>query len=312
MDTAHSPLLGSLHQFLDASVVALHVLLNVVQYLVAVLHHVKLAAYLLSLGFRLVHAANLAVVEALISRQLVCRRGALLAYLRERFPDLRGAVGVLLQLRFGILHVAQERLFLFLGFRCGTLRLNRPHVSLAAFAVYLGEFLLQRGILLVALGVLLRHCAELFLEVGPLLLKLLHLGGLFLYFAAELLYCVVEAAAALLGVRYLLSEFRAALVIVAEVVLAHLYRGALLRYLRVYSLAAAAETFKLRLYALFLFGALFNAVLELLRVLFEVLALRAVEQQVVVQLLYCGAALLIVSRSYGYLKLLLLVEKLRG
>ena len=144
MYTAHSPLLGSLHQFLDASVVALHVLLNIVQYLVAILHHVKLAAYLLSLGFRLVHAANLAVVEALISRQLVCRRGTLLAYLRERFPDPSGAVGVLLQLRLGILHVAQKRLFLFLGLRCGTLRLNRPHVSLAAFAVDLREFLLQR------------------------------------------------------------------------------------------------------------------------------------------------------------------------
>ena len=42
------------------------------------------------------------------------------------------------------------------------------------------------------------------------------------------------------------------------------------------------------------------------------LALRAVEQQVVVQLLYCAAALLIVSRADGNFKFLFLVEEFSG
>ena len=141
------------------------------------------------------------------------------------------------------------------------LRLGGLHVRFAALPVCLGKLLVQRGIRLVALGVLLR-------DLGKFLLKLraalVHRGKfllLLLDLLLEFLYSLVEAAAALLRVGDLLRKLLPAVGVVHEVVFQHLNAGALLRKLSINRVTAAAESLKLRLEPLLLLGACVNAVL---------------------------------------------------
>ena len=239
--------------------VALHGLLNVLQQLVALLFGVKFVADSVGFGFGIVHAAHFALAQPLVSCKLVLLHGTLLRDIRKLFLCILAAGGVFLQLAFGVLSVADERLLLLLSFLHGMLSLRGLHICLAALTISLRQLLVQFGIRLVALGVLLCYFSQLRLEFSAALLHCRQFLLLVLYFLLEFLYSLIEAAAAFLGVRYLLSQFPATVLIMHEVVFQHMDARTLLGYLGVHSLAAPAVALQFCLNALLLLGAFVDA-----------------------------------------------------